>query len=426
MNAVHFHHEATHPTPKKRRKRSFSYSLWRQWRDDLTPSGKCIVWSIVLSGLGAVSVQMPIYQIFCGLIVLISLAAICALIMRPKVTMKGDFPLRTTAGAPARGIFHVTNIGKLPAFDVSLGFFDLPKSFYCQRDEYVISRLGPGETVELPVSVTPLQRGYFALPDLRAYSLFPFGLARAGRSGMNVGNLLVLPTFYPVENMQLPAQSRYQPGGVALSSRIGESQEFIGNRDYITGESIHRIDFRAWARTGRPIVREYQEEYFVRVALILDTYVAPGRKAKKSGFPELEAAVSLMAGVADALSGDEFIIDFFAAGGDLYQFRFGRHTAHFDNVLEILSCVEPTRRDPFEEITPPIVEELNQISAVVCVLVHWSESRRKLLRSIQEADCALETYFVGPSKAESAPISAEFDMTHVQTDEPGIPDKLQV
>jgi hypothetical protein len=38
---------------------------------------------------------------------------------------------------------------------------------------------------------------------------------------------------------------------------------------------VRRIDFRSWARLGKPVVREYQEEYYCRIALILDTHVVP-------------------------------------------------------------------------------------------------------------------------------------------------------
>ena len=73
--------------------------------------------------------------------------------------------------------------------------------------------------------------------------------------------------------MDLDVGKRYQPGGIALTSHIGESPEYIGNRDYRPGDSLRRIDPRAWARLATPIVREYSEEYYCRIALVLDTYV---------------------------------------------------------------------------------------------------------------------------------------------------------
>ncbi len=73
--------------------------------------------------------------------------------------------------------------------------------------------------------------------------------------------------------------------------------------------------------------------------------------------------MSLAASVTGALSHGEYIIDIFAAGPELYVFRAGRHTAHFDNVLQILACVDACRNNPFDTISPAVSEELGNISA---------------------------------------------------------------
>jgi uncharacterized protein (DUF58 family) len=244
------------------------------------------------------------------------------------------------------------------------------------------------------VSLTPKRRGRFQLPDLRAYSTFPFYLGRSGKVSKAVPPLVVLPSFEPLAGLTLPVGTRYQPGGIALTSHVGESPEYIGNREYVPGEPVRRLDFRAWARTGRPVVREYQEEYYCRVALILDTFVAPGRRAGPNGFDELEAGISLAAALAEALSGGEYVIDLFAAGPDLHVFRSGRHMAHFDSVLEILAGVDACRTDPFERLGPAVADELARISTAVVVLLDWTPSRRALLEQVAEAGCRLKTLLV--------------------------------
>ena len=122
----------------------------------------------------------------------------------------------------------------------------------------------------------------------------------------------------PLVDVSVPVGMRHQPGGIALTSNIGESPEYIGNREYVPGEPVRRIDFRSWARLGKPVVREFQEEYYCRIALVLDTHVVPKMtwgsferwaegwyfpyEQGPEEFPELEAAVSMTAALADALS----------------------------------------------------------------------------------------------------------------------------
>ncbi|MBA3316012.1 MAG: DUF58 domain-containing protein [Planctomycetaceae bacterium] len=368
--------------------------FWRQWRDELTPAGKIAVWGICVTGMGTVSVLMPIYQLFFGLVMLLSIAATAGYFFRPHVLILGDFPDHGTAGRPLTAAFTLKNLRRLPAYDVGLNFLGLPEVFETELDRDMIPRLGAGESAAISVTITPKRRGRYQLPDLRAYSTFPFYLGRSGKVSKSVAPLIVVPNFEPISMLALPTGSRYQPGGIALTSHVGESPEYIGNRDYVPGEPIRRLDFRAWARTGKPVVREYQEEYYCRVALVLDTFVAPNRRAGSRGFEDLEAAVSLTAAVAEFLSGGEHIIDLFAAGPELHVFRSGRHTAHFENVLEILAGVEPCRDDPFAKLGPAVSDELLRISTAVVVLLVWNESRRQLLDRITEAGCRLRTFLI--------------------------------
>jgi uncharacterized protein (DUF58 family) len=209
--------------------------------------------------------------------------------------------------------------------------------------------------------------------------------------------------------LSIPLATRYQPGGIALTSRVGESMEYIGNREYIPGEPARRLDFRSWARLGRPVVREFQEEYYCHVALILDTQLSSWSKndslfgALWSGFkhgwndadsPAFEAAVSMTAAVAESLSHGEYIIDLFAAGPDLHVFRSGRHTAHFENVLELLACVGTSSIDPVDTLLPALSEELASVSTAVCVLLDWNVSRRRLVQAIRDVGCELKVVIV--------------------------------
>ena len=139
---------------------------------------------------------------------------------------------------------------------------------------------------------------------------------------------------------------------------------------------------------------------------MLDTYVARNRWFRpRGGFQNLEAAVSLAASIADALSRGEYIIDIFAAGPELYVFRAGRHTAHLENVLEILACVDECRTNPFDKVAPALADELASISTVVCVLLDWDPSREALMRTAVEAGCSTKVLLVrdGPPSTDYGP-----------------------
>lgn len=401
------------------------------WRHRITPGGKWLLGSVLLAGLGTtVSVLIPFYQLFCALAAVLAVVEVAGVLFRPRVDAAVSLPDRTSVGEPVIGTITLVNQSRRTAWDIAARLVDLPRGLTARTLETGLATLGPGETARQHIELSPQRRGLHALPDLQVESTFPFNVVRTPVCAQPLGSLLVVPAFHPLEAVHLPVAQRYQPGGIALTSRVGESPEYIGNREYVPGEPARRLDFRSWARLGRPVVREFQEEYFGRVALILDTWIpvpdwselrarhprsrlglkrfGDGRwfldAESPDGFPQLEAGISLCAAAADALCGGENIIDLFAAGPELYVFRSGRHTAHFDNVLEILASLAPCRDNPFTNLAPTILDELAGLSAAVLVLLDWDDSRRQLARAVLEAGCSLKVVIV-----RDGPTSESFD-----------------
>jgi uncharacterized protein (DUF58 family) len=214
-------------------------------------------------------------------------------------------------------------------------------------------------------------------------------LAQSRRFSKDPRRLIVYPPFHHLRELELPVSQRYQPGGIVLTSNVGESMEFIGNREYRPGDRLRDLHPRSWARVGYPVVKQYQEEFLTRVAILLDTYVpfAPPRSFRlmsRSDDP-LEANLSMAAAIADYLARQEYIVDLFAAGPELYYFQAGRSLGFLDNILDILACIERCPTDPLETIGPRFNQELAQISTVIVLLLDWEPRRQAFLDSIRRA-----------------------------------------
>jgi uncharacterized protein (DUF58 family) len=67
-----------------------------------------------------------------------------------------------------------------------------------------------------------------------------------------------------------------------MASNIGQSEEFVSLREYRRGDPPRHIHWRSWAKAGKPIVKEFEDEFFVRHALVLDTFT-PRRSAMFRG-----------------------------------------------------------------------------------------------------------------------------------------------
>jgi len=405
--------------PTRRQRKLARSSLLRfaryLWDFKLTAAGKSVLAGLFIAAmLGSHTLECPTFRLFGVVAALFGVAFVASHAARRRIRVAGQFPPQATAGEPVGAEYVLSNGGRRTVYDVSVGLFGLPSGLR-STGEVVIPVLGAGHSVAAPVALRPEKRGIYRLPPITAYATFPLGLfrkrvgpGRRNRFGrLSAGSLTVFPKFYPITAVDVPAGRRYQPGGIALTSKVGESPEYIGNREYRPGDPTNRIDFRSWARLTRPVVREYQEEYYCRIALVLDTFVPGKIKPGPAGFPDLEAAVSLSASVADALARGEYIIDVFAAGPELYVFRAGRHTAHFDNILEILACVDACRTNPFEIVTPALADELATISTVICVFLDWDDCRLELARTALERGCDVKVLVVRDGATTLPAVAAE-------------------
>jgi uncharacterized protein (DUF58 family) len=374
----------------------------------LTRPGKVLVASMFMSmPMALLNLDIPVYQLFLAIFFLMLCTFFAGIFNRPRMGVTETCMEKISAGEILTQNLALRNLDKKDARDISVRYYGTAPSIERLHNIDSIAFLEPEKSVTLDAEFRAHRRGRYTLPSPVVFTEFPFSIWRSGvklNQPMEEHTFLVLPRFHAADGINVPTTTRHQPGGIAFTSHVGESPEYIGSREYRPGDSIRRIDFRSWARIRKPVVREYHEEYYCRIALVLDTFIEPKRKQSKTGYPELEAAISLSATIADALSNGEYIIDIFAAGPDLYVFRSGRHTAHFENVLEILACLEARRDNPFDYVGPALLEEMSKISTTIFVFIGWDDSREQIVRAALEAGSQVKVFFVAADK-QSIPLS---------------------
>jgi uncharacterized protein (DUF58 family) len=248
------------------------------------------------------------------------------------------------------------------------------------------------KSVEVAAELRPERRGRYRLRGARVRRTDPLRLMTTVATAAPDTTLLVYPRFWRMEHFDVPVGRSYQPGGIPLASSTGDAIEFVGTRDYREGDPIRNIHWRSWARRGQPVVKEHQEEYFSRVALIMDTYVPKGfGAADRAAF---EGGVSVVASVADWFSRSEAVVDVLAAGPDLYEVSAGRSLAYLDNILDVLACLEPCSDPPFETVGPHLYEKLARLTSVVVVMLDWDDGRERFLRGVREQGIAMRCIIV--------------------------------
>ena len=368
-----------------------------------TAAGALVFSGIVVTGaVGVDTTQSVAYQAFGLLAALAAVAALCLPFVSTRVNVERVLPRVATAGNPFRYRVRVSNAGATAmdglslredfadprptheAYNAAIGIPTYRKwkrlvsaNQLAHVPERPVPALAPGAGVDVEVEALALRRGVAHSRGIIVGRADPLGLVKALARVTSRSNFTVLPRRYTLPPLTLPGSRRYQPGGVTLATSVGDSEEFVGLRDYRPGDPLQRIHWKSFARAARPIVKEYQDEYFERHALVLDTF-ASARDERV-----FEEAVSIAASFAYTIDTRECMLDLMFIGSEAYTYTAGRGQMQAGNLLEILAGVQPCRDKPFSVLGNAVAARRGALTGCICVLLGWDEERARFLRQLQ-------------------------------------------
>jgi uncharacterized protein (DUF58 family) len=263
-----------------------------------------------------------------------------------------------------------------------------------QARELALPPLPPGETMEVSHVLTPHRRGLLQLSGLTVGWPDPFGLCRGANHVACAQSVLVLPKRYELPPLKLPGTRQHQPGGVALASTVGESEEFATLRDYRPGDPLRHIHWRSLAKTGKPIIKEFQDEFFVRHALVLDTF------GVKENLEVFEEAVAVAASFACTIPDQESLLDLLFAGPAAYHFTAGRSLAAAGPLLEVLASIAPAANEDFTALERLVLQHAPVVTSCICVFLAWDEPRQRLVRRLHSLGVPVLVFVVTAGRDE--------------------------
>jgi uncharacterized protein (DUF58 family) len=248
------------------------------------------------------------------------------------------------------------------------------------------------------------ERGDLTLGRFRVSALVPFGLASGPPLQSSPVRLRVVPRPANVVRLRIELATRHQPGGVALASKTGESMDLRGVRPYRKGDRIRDLSARTWARTGKPAVREYQEEYFTRVGVVLDCVAPPKRSARSE--EAFEAAVSLTAGVVAHLGRGDALVDLLVTGGEIHALTLGRSLGFLEQALDHLAAADLEANVDRSRLLERLAPYLARLSAVVMIVDGWDDAREAFVRGMEKSGVRVHAIAVGAPGNSSVKVVA--------------------
>jgi uncharacterized protein (DUF58 family) len=270
----------------------------------VTREGWIYIGGILIVALAALNTgNNLLFLILASLIAVILMSGILSSITLSGVAMRLELPEHIFAGQPVRALVELENEKlTLPSFSLRVEAAkkkNSPPAALLETPVY-FPYLPKRDRVQQGVPITFARRGAYRQDAFRIVTRFPFGfLQKAHRVELQT-EALVYPSVEPAREFV-----EILPGlqGALESLNKGRGQDLYALRDYVPTDNARHVHWKASARLGSLMVREFTREDDCRVLLVLDPHTSP-RSAPQSatipsGAPErFERAVTLCAGIA--------------------------------------------------------------------------------------------------------------------------------
>lgn len=423
-----------------------SIKHWGLYR--FTPAGLFAVAALIAAAtLGLDTNQTVAYQVFTLLLSILAVSFATTIFRRQKFSVSRSLPRHVTAGKKFDYVVTVKN----ETDEIQDGYsftdeFADPRPTYSQfiatrsmkglegdffakgvgylrwarliadNERAVASKsplfvIDPGGEYQIPVEIIPLKRGYLHFTGAAISRTDIFGMMKTNFFEKSEETVLVIPKIYKTPPFSLASDRKYHLGGVALATSVGDSTEFVSLRDYLPGDPIRTIHWKSWAKTGKPVVRENQEEFFSRHALILDTFPAGGADE------QFEDAVSVAASFVTSMETEESLLELMFIGDKAYSYTAGRGIGAATKMLEILACVTLCEDKGFCVLRNRVIERLPMLSACIIVLQSWDEERKNFIGELKAYGAELKVILIhdgpAPDDFDLGPMKASPGNFHV-------------
>lgn len=244
-----------------------------------------------------------------------------------------------------------------------------------------------------------VRRGRYRLGPLRVSTRFPFGLFRSTITLDQPDTVVVFPRLGRLTGRWARRRRLSFAGTHRRERRPGPEGDFYGVRPWQTGDVRRRVHWRASARTGDLVVRQFEQPRNRDLAVLVDLWQP--RRPTPAARDNVELAVSFAATVVTELcrAGDSNLL--LGTTGENPQWRGGPASAPLlKEMMRRLALAEAHHRDGLDELLETALGRIERGTEVVLVSTRpvdlsdterfarlWSDpARRNTIRRIRCVD----------------------------------------
>lgn len=147
---------------------------------------------------------------------------------------------------------------------------EIPIKFQ-KRDFSLKLKLNPKENKKISYNLHPTERGIYHFGKLHAYIKTPYNPLIIKRISFDLEeNCVVYPSIIQMKKYEMLAFSKHSGFGFQKVRRIGHTMEFDHIREYVQGNDIRLINWKASSKLNKLMVNHFQDEKSQPIYIILD------------------------------------------------------------------------------------------------------------------------------------------------------------
>ena len=211
----------------------------------------------------------------------------------------------------------------------------------------------------MTVRLQPTRRGDVTARHVTVRAHGPLGLAARQRTFPCPGVMRVLPPFHSRRHLPSKLRKLRELDGKAAVQIRGAGTEFDSLRDYVRGDDVRSIDWRATARRSAVVVRTWRPERDRRVVIMLDTSRTSAARIEDEPRLDTGMEAALLLAVLAERGGDR--VDFLAFDR---RPRARAHSATTGNLLgQLVQAMAPLEAELIELDWASLPGQIRAVSA---------------------------------------------------------------
>ncbi|MFN8413537.1 MAG: DUF58 domain-containing protein, partial [Anaerolineales bacterium] len=302
-----------------------------------------------------------------------------------QVETKRHFNTHAFLGEKIKIILHIKNKSWLPLPWLEVRD-SLPVALTGAASFQTVTNLMSRADANFEYSVDASKRGYYPIGPLSISTGDILGLSETLLAEKQAEHVIIYPKIIPFTSVEIPS---YSPHGTLRHSLplFEDPTRVFGKREYMSGDSLRRIDWKSSASSGRLQVRLFEP------SIALETFVILNLNAEdyfyRTRVDSTELAIVVAASISNWVIGKKQTVGMLVNGRDPWAAAYKAQSIplrkgklHLMRMLETLARVE-TIDD--STLVPLIQEQRHQLARGTTLIVITGQASDDLLDELHQA-----------------------------------------